>query len=173
MDYLSDNDIGILALCESWLSDKNCPTTAKIKAHGFKIEHNFRSDRRGGGTALIFKSCYSLYKVTLKGKFSTFEYTVASLKTGSRHRILFLVLYRTGNLTSEFNKELDDILSQVFSLSDSIILAGDFNIHFNKAPKTALLPKLLTLLIHMLYNGTVPKLRILKAVHLTRYFHSH
>ena len=141
MNYVSDNNISILALCESWLSSKNNPITAKIRARGFEIKHNFRSDRRGGGTALIYKSCYSSYKVTLRGNFSTFEYTVLSLKTISKNRILFLVLYRTGNLTSDFNRELDDILSQVFSLSDSIVVAGDLNIHFNKAPSDSIIAK--------------------------------
>ena len=37
MDYISDNNITILALCETWLSSKNSPTTAKIKARGFEI----------------------------------------------------------------------------------------------------------------------------------------
>ena len=139
MDYVSDNNISILALCESWLRDKNSLITATIKARGFNIEHSFRSIKKGGDTALIFKFGYSFHEVKLNENFESFEYTLASLKVENKNKILFLVMYRTGNLTSQFNKDLDRILSEVCALSDCVIMAGDLNIHFNKSCDNALI----------------------------------
>ena len=56
MMTLKDKNVDIAAICETWLPDKNNPTTAKIKQFGYFILHDFRTDQRGGGTALIYRS---------------------------------------------------------------------------------------------------------------------
>ena len=170
MDYVYDHNISILALCESWLADRNSPTTSIIKSRGFKIKHDFRSDRAGGGTAIIFKSCYSLHKVTLLGDFDTFEYTVVSLKCGSKNKILFLILYRTGNLTSHFIREFDNILSQVFALSDCVIVAGDLNIHFNKANSNKIIAQTVDIIDSYALQSHVSKSTHIKGGSLDKVF---
>ena len=57
---LSDKSIDIAAICETWLTASSCPTTAIIKSYGYALIHSFRKDRKGGGVALLYKSCYSL-----------------------------------------------------------------------------------------------------------------
>lgn len=131
MNSLQDNTIDIAGICETWLTENNNPTTAAIKSFGYSIIHNFRKAKKGGGTALIFKSCYSLSVVNFNSTFKSFEYTAAIIKTATVPKVLFVIIYRTGPLTSVFNQELDLLLSDVSSRSDCFVLAGDLNINFD------------------------------------------
>lgn len=131
MMALYDNNIDIAAICETWLASKSNPTTAKIRQYGYSILHDFRSDQRGGGTAIIFKCSIKLSAVPIK-VYESFESTAASLKSISGTRIILLVVYRTGNMTALFNKELDKLLSDLVPHCDCLILAGDLNIHFEQ-----------------------------------------
>ena len=63
MSYAVDNDIAIFFVTETWLTDNNNSTTASIKSFGYNIIHNFRSNGRGGGVAIIYKKCYNFTKV--------------------------------------------------------------------------------------------------------------
>ena len=59
MSLIEDKEIDLAAICETWLTDNSNPTTAAIKSYGYSLLHNFRTDRRGGGTAIIFKSIFN------------------------------------------------------------------------------------------------------------------
>ena len=132
MMTLEDRDVDIAAICETWLVSKSNPTTAKIKQHGYSILHDYRSDQRGGGTALIFKSSMKLSPICLQN-FSTFECTAATLKSTCGTKIVFLVVYRTGNMCVLFNQEIDRLISDLLMKCDCLVLAGDLNIHFDQA----------------------------------------
>ena len=55
MQLLVSNGIDIAAICETWITGANCPTTSTIKSYGYSIIHNIRGTGRGGGTALLTK----------------------------------------------------------------------------------------------------------------------
>ena len=122
MQYLCDNNIDVAGICETWLTDTNSPTTAWIRNYGFSIIHNFREGRRAGGTAIIYKSTLSFSPISFSGTFKTLEYTAASSKLASSTKILYLIIYRTGPLTSSFCSEVDTLLSQASSKCDLIII---------------------------------------------------
>ena len=128
---LHDKDIDIAALCETWLVSKNNPTTAKIKQYGYSILHDHRFDQRGGGVALIFKSSMNLSPLNFQ-TFTSFEYTAASLKSTCGTRLVFLVVYRPGNMCALFNQEIDKLISDILLKCDCLVLAGDINIHFEQ-----------------------------------------
>ena len=130
MSNLSDKNIDIAAFCETWFADMNNPTTAVIKSFGYKIHHNFRKDKKGGGTALVYNSVYTMSSAQSSTVFSTFEHTSASIKTATGTKVMFISVYRPGSLTSKFFQELDKLLSESLVKCDCLILAGDLNIHF-------------------------------------------
>ena len=132
LNTLSDNSIDVAGICETWLPSLTCPTTAMIKSYGYSLLHSFRDNRRGGGTALVYKSCYSFCPHQISRQFYSFEYTASSIKTATGTRMMFVIVYRTGQLTSLFAQELDYLLSIVQPKCDCLILAGDFNIHFDQ-----------------------------------------
>ena len=51
-----DNDFDILAITETWFSDKDAAVTAKCTPDGYKPYNVYRSGRNGGSTALITRS---------------------------------------------------------------------------------------------------------------------
>ena len=154
MCNLSDKSIDIAAICETWLTDANCPTTAIIKSYGYRIIHNFRKDKKGGGTALLFRGEYSMSQFRCSATFSTFEYTAASIKTATGTKVMFVSLYRPGYLSSIFHQELDVLLSAITMKCDCLVIAGDLNIHFeNKSDK--LVRKTLDLFLSYGFNHHV------------------
>ena len=130
MGFLEDKDIDIAAICETWITNQNTPTTAVIKSYGYSIQHNFRANKRGGGTALIFKNCIKFSVVNYQRAFESFEVIMRRFISKSS-KVIFVVMYRTGNVTSVFNRELDLLLSDVSMRADTFILAGDLNLHFD------------------------------------------
>ena len=132
MGYMEDKDIDIAGICETWLTDSSNATTAIIKSHGFSLMHDYRAGQKGGGTAIIYKSCLNLSVVKFSECFKSFEMTAAIIKT-SITKIMVLVIYRAGPLTSIFNHELDQLLSNCSRMCDCVFLAGDLNIHFSSA----------------------------------------
>jgi len=132
METLVGNSIDLAGICETWLKETNCPTTAAIKSFGYSILHNHRNEKKGGGTAIIYKSCYRIAGYRSNTVFTSFEYTAATVKTGNSTKVLFVIIYRPGQMNSLFNQELDILLSELTARSDILVLAGDLNIHFDQ-----------------------------------------
>ena len=132
MEALRDNSIDVAGICETWLVDGTNPTTAAIKNYGYLILHNYRKDRKGGGTALIYRSCFKLSVFRSKTSFNSFEYTAATLSTSTISKVMFVIVYRPGQMCSKFNEELDTLLSEISSKCDYLVFAGDLNIHFDQ-----------------------------------------
>ena len=130
MQLIDDKDVDIAAVCETWLTDKANVTTAIIKDYGYDIYHDFRNDQRGGGVALILKSSIKSWSVRLCSSFSSFE-TVIRMITSGTCKTIIAVIYRTGTLTTLFNKELDILLSDISTRCDSFMVVGELNIHFD------------------------------------------
>lgn len=130
MVAIVDNKVDIAGICETWLTDNHNPTTAMIKSFGYSIIHTFRNDQRGGGTAVIYKACYTLSVFPISKSFKTFEFVSVSLKTVTTSKMVIVILYRTGPVTSLFVQEVDTLLSEISSHCDNYIVAGDMNIHF-------------------------------------------
>ena len=127
---MEDNQIDVAGICETWLTDSYNVTTAIIKSYGFSMIHDHRDNQKGGGTAIIYKPIYDMSVVKLSKSFKSFEFTSAMLKA-SQDKVMLIIMYRTGALTSVYNQELDSLLSDCSRMCDNIILAGDLNIHFS------------------------------------------
>ena len=55
-DYARENNIDILCLTETWLTDNDASLIFAIVPHGYKFQHLPRNDRRGGGSVQSFIS---------------------------------------------------------------------------------------------------------------------
>ena len=131
MQLMEDKDIDIAAMCETWLTDSANTTTAVVKNYGYEIFHEFRNDQRGGGVALIIKPAIRSSPLQSCHRFTSFELTMRLIKS-EKCKTIIATMYRTGSLTSLFNKELDLLLSDISTRCDSFMVVGDLNIHFNK-----------------------------------------
>ena len=128
---MEDNQIDIACITETWFSDEGNITTFAIKEAGYEIEHTYR-DKRGAGVCIIWKP-HIKTKCNFKRKnFDTFQYSNILLE-GTIKTNLICIYRLQETSTSLFMNELDDLLSFCNTNSDSIVLTGDFNFHFEQA----------------------------------------
>ena len=133
-DYVSENDIDILAITETWLQENNNDfSIAEMCPTGYQFHHVRRKNTRGGGVGLLLKKHIKVKKQSQK-EFSSFEYLDVTLNNYNIF-IRTIIIYRpppskVNNLrTSMFFKEFCTFLEQVIILSGNILIAGDFNFH--------------------------------------------
>ena len=131
VQLLVDNQVDIACITETWLSSESSSTTFAIKEAGYEIEHAYRS-KRGGGVAIICKPHVKV-KNNLKSKnYESFQYKNVLL-LGSV-KINLICIYRLQEIPiSQFLQDLDNLLYTQSCNSDTIILTGDFNIHYEKS----------------------------------------
>ena len=132
ISLLEDQNVHLAFITETWLMEETNTVTALIKESGYEIIHDFRSAKLGGGAAIIFKDGYSITRKLISCNVTTFEFTAVLLKENGTLPILAVCIYRPGSeaLTNQFITELDNFLSIISSKYNSVLLCGDFNVHF-------------------------------------------
>ena len=131
MDFLIDNDISILFVTETWLTDQNNNTTALIRDHGYKIHHSHRSSGHGGGVALIYKNTIQLTKVFI-GDSATFEAIAAKMKMSNNMTVLCLCIYRPPGTLGSFITDLEEYVANAFEKYENLAICGDVNMHLDR-----------------------------------------
>ena len=128
---MEDNQIDIAFITETWFSEEGNITTFAIKEAGYEIEHTYR-DKRGGGVCILWKSHIKAKSDFKRKNFETFQYSNILLDGNIKTNLI--CIYRLQETSdSLFMKELDDLLSFCNTNSDSIVVNGDFNFHFEQA----------------------------------------
>ncbi|CAC5390090.1 unnamed protein product [Mytilus coruscus] len=109
----------ILAITESWLgSDVDEGVIQDLVPSGYSIIHHSRSDRRGGGIALLFKRGIGIKRLNIQEKhFTHFEHMEFSVHSGDLN-IRLCVIYRPP--PSKYNVSAHNVL-----------FTGDFNFHLD------------------------------------------
>ena len=128
MQLLDDNDVDVALVTETWLSGESGTTTFSIKEMGYEIEHSHRS-KKGGGVAIIYKPTVSIKPDVNIYKYESFMYKNVILN--GKVKINLACIYRLQEiLEPQFLTDLEHFLSIHSCKSDTLILTGDFNIHF-------------------------------------------
>ena len=130
-EQLSDSDIDICFLTETWLRKGDTSKIAEIKDLGYSIIHQSRPGR-GGGVAIAFKKDLAVSKTKTKS-YKSFEMIEGLLKSNSGELLRLCCIYRSctaklSNLT-EFFHDFDEYLDNLTHLPGKPLIAGDFNIH--------------------------------------------
>lgn len=68
LDFVCDSKVDLFAVSETWLIDNDTSILSEITPQGYKLHHCPRSDRRGGGAALIFKEAIDVKNLSGCGK---------------------------------------------------------------------------------------------------------
>ena len=132
-DFVVRTRSDILALTETWLKG-NQDDEKVIKdlcPEGFKLPHEPRLIRRGGGVGLLHHAGLRIIQQELVSV-ESFEYTELVLKAVHQcYRIV--VLYRPPNkaLVNRFFHEFATLLEQLAIAPGDLILTGDFNFHID------------------------------------------
>ena len=134
LQVLNDENVDIACIQETWLSSESSTTTSIIKQAGYNINHVFRNNKRGAGVAILWKEKYKHISRTCKipvQTYSSFQYqcTVFNFKT----KLLIISIYRLQEISfNQFLTDLESLINDHFSFSQSLILIGDLNVHFEK-----------------------------------------
>ena len=113
--------------------DNDSAVCYEITPPSYKLFHCPRSDRRGGGTALLFRDNINVCKLE-SGSRNSFEFSEYLVCTGSL-RIRLVIIYRPPYSTNHpvtVNSVIDEFseyLESVILSNDLLCLTGDFNVH--------------------------------------------
>ena len=133
MDLLCDSKADLFTLTETWLTENDTAVLTEIIPPGFKLLHCPRIDRRGGGTALLFRDCIDVRKLNTaeKSSFELSEWLVTSGTVRLRIIIVYRPPYSTKHpvTTCTFMTEFADYLETVVLSNEPLLICGDFNIH--------------------------------------------
>ena len=131
MSVLIDNEIDFAFISETWLSCQSNSTTSIIKSFGYEMLHNFR-EKRGGGVGIIWNTRMhkQVKNASVVTEHVTFQYQ--KIVFHGEFKTNLLCIYRFQETSySTFLQELDKLLS-LQDPCNPLVLAGDFNIHYEK-----------------------------------------
>ena len=133
IQMLEDNSISICCICETWLQSQNNPITSYISESGYKIHHCNRTEKTGGGVAVVSKSEFS-QKYARSFNYSSFECVIQTLKTDkSSVNVTLMVIYRLDSVPSSvFMDEFYECVEYAKLNFKYLVICGDFNLHVNK-----------------------------------------
>ena len=122
-NWLSNNPYDLLGLSETWLTEDHSDSLFSIK--GYKFE---RRDRRthGGGVG-CFISENSSYVRRLDLESDTLEIMWVELQRTNSSSLFIGILYRKPDNLSDFFDNLEHNLEKLYSVTNNVILLGDFN----------------------------------------------
>ena len=134
LQVLDDGNIDIALIGETWFGEETNYYSKLIKDEGnFNVISQVRgSGKRGGGVAILVKNTIG-FKPCKSNKFSTFEYADAILNLTCNDKVHLVYVYRLGETsTPVFFSELTDFLSDLSLKNEPLVVAGDYNIHWNE-----------------------------------------
>ena len=136
VDLVCDSKADLFAVFETWLTDNDTAILSEITPQGYTLHHCPRSDRRGGGTALILKESINVEKVSVAGK-GSFEASEWLVNPAATTCLRVVIVYRPPYSvkhpvsTSTFITEFSDYLESLVMSSEPLLILCNFNIHMD------------------------------------------
>lgn len=146
MEHVSDYKADIVFLTETWQLTCNNAVTAAVKDFGYTLHHKIRNHdtkSRAGGVGILCSSNIDIKVKNYKlSKFTSFEYAVYSNKskdeTGKDSVLLLVPVYRDQYVHMDtFIDEFTELLQCILLSNCTVILSGDFNVHWGSGSADA------------------------------------
>ena len=118
VDYINECKADLCVITETWLQDNDSAVCYKITPPSYKLFHCPRSERRGSGTALLFRDNINVCKLESCSRIS-FEFSEYVVCTGSsciRLVIICRLLYSinhpvtVNSFIDEFSEYLESVI---------------------------------------------------------------
>ena len=125
----------MFAITETWLTVNDKAICKEITPPGYNFTHCPRSDRTGGGIALLFKDHLKV-RCTANGEKTSFEFAEHIVDLGCR-RIKLVIVYRppySPNHTvtkNTFIAEISDYFESIVLSKEFLCITEDFSIHID------------------------------------------
>ena len=134
MEHLIEQDPSVVFLSETWLKSNKNVVTACVKTYEYILIHNRRQGRQkelGGGVGILLKTGISYKRLNYK-QYSSFELTVVKININSNKHLVLVSIYRVLFVSiTTFLDEIIQLFESLVTLKESVILAGDVNIHID------------------------------------------
>ena len=133
LSHLSDNNIDICMLQETWLNKGDSSVIQEIKEQGYSLysQRRLRGDT-GGGVAILYKPDILVRRCNSKSKFNSFEYISCTVHTADK-TFRLVNIYRTGYskrnpfTASQFLEEFSALIEEQLTIPGELVISGDFN----------------------------------------------
>lgn len=104
------------------------------KSYGYILSHTFRPNRTGGGVAFLLKKGLKFKKIDINLEVDSFEWHAIRFPI---HRYLLITIYRKQEISMlTFVEEFLEFMTIACNKTlDTVILSGDFNVHFETSDK--------------------------------------
>ena len=125
---LNDDHIQVACISETGLDSKNGTFTSEIKEAGYELIHGHRENKRGGGTAILYRNTLNAKpgKVS-SSKYTSFEFSYLTL-ISDKSKILLICVHRKQEISCNiFCDELESFMEGVYHKGDSVICVGNYN----------------------------------------------
>ena len=100
LQILADRNVCIACVTESWFDVKNGVFSRLITDAGYKLHHAYRTDKRGGGVAIIYKKHLAVKDGDASSsRYLSFEYAFVTLTLQSKRRIVLVCVYRNQEIS--------------------------------------------------------------------------
>jgi len=136
-DHIVDNNIDIMAMTETWLSSNEAANTAYINTltkGGFNFNHVARTDRKGGGVAVLTHSSLQVQRTqTYKSSsFESIELSISAISVNVRLVVIYRMPPSSRNKIKQslFINEFTDLLERLSAENGKLIIVGDFNVNW-------------------------------------------
>ena len=133
LQVLNDKNIDIACIQETWFTSESGTITSIIKQAGYNIVHFYRTNKVGAGVAILWKPKLEHLKHVCKIK--TKDYVSLHYQCivfDFKPKLIIISIYRLQEIPfKQFLEDLDDLITDHFNNTHSLILLGDFNVHFD------------------------------------------
>ncbi|XP_031723968.1 uncharacterized protein LOC116394789 [Anarrhichthys ocellatus] len=134
-EFITDNNLDILCLTETWQKHLGYYALNQTTPTGYHYLDKPRPDGRGGGIAPLHRQHI---KTRLTNIDSPPSFEQLTFKLSGPKPLVIAIIYRPPKSNPAFLSDLSEFLTQLCSVSPSILLLGDFNIHIDSSDcKTA------------------------------------
>ena len=129
LQVFEDNNIQIGCLTETWFDAAKGKFSSTIKEAGYNIKHSHREDKRGGGTAIIYRDNMKIKPGKASSStYKSFEFTYVYWRNKSI-KTLLLCLYRKQEIPcKEFCSEFEIFFDDLSGTAEEVMIMGDFNV---------------------------------------------
>ena len=131
---IEENQLDLIVLQETWLKRYDKSIYGELRELGFIIKSLERTDKKGGGLAILIKRAILLDKRVSSTyfRYPEFDNTISNFKIG-KNLLSIVNMYRPpAESKSNFLKSFDDFLFKLLEQGSNPIILGDFNIDMIK-----------------------------------------
>ena len=132
---VSHDNMDIISITETWLTELDTYESREICPEGYQFLRRDREHGKGGGVGFLLRNSFNA-SVIQTSNFTSFEHLAIRITT-DMEVLRFVVVYRPpAQSLPTFMDEFTSLLEELALGGCSILLSGDFNIHFDNDTNT-------------------------------------